>query len=389
MASSPFEPYPARLRRLLRRWNPSGMLVSDAKAHAATKLLSDPRAASFAEASEVEAARCTFEAAVHPVLQQPVPSAFRICSFVPVTTIAAIGISSSGSAAGTLFWHWFYQSHSAAVRYCNYADTSRDLDPRQMTAAYAVSTASACAIGLGALHSRLPRRLTLAAPHLALCFAGGLSTWINSWRSRETPPRGAPREALRETLRADPCAGRCSSGACRSWTSLASPFRVPAACSRAPRRSHHGASPPPTHPLMRGCEAAAGLSCGTFSEPSRKPPVGVSSTAAARATVERAALLQAVLVPACALLVPTAVIRAVLAPHLWRTAPQLLPLAASATVLGSVGGLTPLATAAVPAYVSLAVADLEPEARERVAAEATAAAVRGTPARVYSDRPLY
>ena len=105
--------------------------------------------------------------------------------------------------------------------------------------------------------------------------------------------------------------------------------------------------------------------------------------------MERAALLQAVLVPACALLVPTAVIRAVLAPHLWRTAPQLLPLAASATVLGSVGGLTPLATAAVPAYVSLAVADLEPEARERVAAEATAAAVRGTPARVYSDRPLY
>mmetsp|Transcript_29009 Transcript_29009/g.95309 ORF Transcript_29009/g.95309 Transcript_29009/m.95309 type:complete len:316 (-) Transcript_29009:91-1038(-) len=315
MASSPFEPYPARLRRLLRRWNPSGMLVSDAKAHAATKLLSDPRAASFAEASEVEAARCTFEAAVHPVLQQPVPSAFRICSFVPVTTIAAIGISSSGSAAGTLFWHWFYQSHSAAVRYCNYADTSRDLDPRQMTAAYAVSTASACAIGLGALHSRLPRRLTLAAPHLALCFAGGLSTWINSWPMLE---RGVP--LLDESGVAIP---------------------------------------------------------------------GVSSTAAARATVERAALLQAVLVPACALLVPTAVIRAVLAPHLWRTAPQLLPLAASATVLGSVGGLTPLATAAVPAYVSLAVADLEPEARERVAAEATAAAVRGTPARVYSDRPLY
>ena len=172
--------YRDRLRRLAARWNPSGVFIGDASAYAAVKLLRErPKDASVA--SLVEAER-VYKAAVHPVLEQPIPSAFRHSSFMPVTASLALGMIASKNPSSLLLCartafgrvgqrravdsrsarthrvpprvclhssHWLYQSHSAGMRYCNYADTSRPLDGQQMLRAYALSSVAACGIAIG------------------------------------------------------------------------------------------------------------------------------------------------------------------------------------------------------------------------------------------------
>ncbi|KAJ1470818.1 Tricarboxylate/iron carrier [Baffinella frigidus] len=179
----PTEGYAARLMRLIDRWDPRGILVSDAKAIAAVKLLADPPPRT--SQAELATARWVYDKTVHPVLDQPIPSAFRTSSFIPMTSLAAIGLAASpGSAKAAFFWHLVYQTHSATVRYCNYDDTSRPLDLNRMLGAYAASTGAACAIGVGALRlaALFPavRLASQAAPHIALGCAGALSTVLNN-----------------------------------------------------------------------------------------------------------------------------------------------------------------------------------------------------------------
>eukprot|EP00966_Prymnesium_polylepis_P084878 1965209-Prymnesium_polylepis.1 len=92
--------YRERLRRLAARWNPGGVLIGDARAHAAVKLLRE-RPEGTPVASLVEAQR-VYKAAVHPVLDQPIPSAFRHSSFLPITSILALGMVASKSTGGLL-----------------------------------------------------------------------------------------------------------------------------------------------------------------------------------------------------------------------------------------------------------------------------------------------
>jgi len=247
----------------------------------------------MASASELDEARWVYEVAVHPVLQEPIPSIFRASSFMPVTVLCAAGLVSARSSAATLYYHWAYQSHSAAVRYCNYADESRPLDAQRMLAAYAASTAAAWGIGLGALAlvRRVPRLgpLGAAIPHTALATAGALSTVLNN---------------------------------------------------------------------------EADLTDGVAVTDASGTVVG-ESRLAARAGVQRATLLQAGLIPSCALLFPMVAMRHVVAPKLITSVPHLLPLTSFALVIGGVCVLTPLVVAAVPATISLQANALEPEFLER------------------------
>jgi len=93
-------------------------------------------------------------------------------------------------------------------------------------------------------------------------------------------------------------------------------------------------------------------------------------------------------IASCALLAPTLLVRWLVTPRLWMSAPHLLPLAASATILGSVFVLTPLAVAAVPAHVPIAIEDLEDEIRLELQRRA-AGDQRGRAGRVFSGRVLY
>lgn len=182
MSSS--DPNPAlseRVGRLVRRWDPTGVLISDEKAQAAIKRLKHPEVLTR---TELARAQRVCDLAVHPVLEQTIPSAFRVCSLLPVTSVLSLAMISSKSPVAAVIFHWFYQSHSAATRYCNYADTSRDLDPRRMQVAYAASTVAACTIAIGAtaVVSRFPRlRLAgLVVPHSAVASAGAISTILNA-----------------------------------------------------------------------------------------------------------------------------------------------------------------------------------------------------------------
>jgi hypothetical protein len=205
--------YSANLAKLLRRWDPRGLLITDADGTAAVRRLRNPIGQSEAD---LECAQWVCDAAVHPVLEQTLPSAFRVCSFVPVTSLLSLAMISSKSATAAVLYHWVYQSHSAATRYCNYADTSRPLDGQRMLSAYAVSSAVACGIGAGAmaLVSRLSSpRLKLAGmlvPHSAVACAGALSTVMNSEAElangisvvdENGEARGMSRAAARETVR--------------------------------------------------------------------------------------------------------------------------------------------------------------------------------------------
>ena len=208
MDSSPS--YFARVGRLLRRWDPRGLGVSDARAAAAVATLKSPQSAT---PSELVDAQWVCNAAVHPVLEQPIPSAFRLCSFMPVTGAITLGMISTTSPLATVWFHWLYQSHSAATRYCNYADTTRPLDATRMLGAYAASTLAACgiAVGFGSFARSRPRlRLAaMAVPHCAVACAGAISSVANAEvELREGVPvadangveRGVSREAARATV---------------------------------------------------------------------------------------------------------------------------------------------------------------------------------------------
>lgn len=183
MSADGFHPsYETRVRKLFRRWDPRGLFVSDAKASIAVARLEAPPHLSTQR--DLDEAQRVCDAAVHPVLKQPIPSAFRVCSFIPVTYGLSLGmISLAKLYSSTLVFHWLYQTHSAATRYCNYADTSRPLSVQRMGTAYAVSTAAACglAVGMSALVHRMPslRLLGMVVPHCAVASAGALSTVMN------------------------------------------------------------------------------------------------------------------------------------------------------------------------------------------------------------------
>ena len=170
-----------RVKRLLHRWDLRGLRINDAQAKAAVDVLKTPGGR---RATDIEKAQRICNLAVHPVLEQPIPSAFRVCSLLPVTAFCSIAMISTKSFFGSIFLHWMYQTHSAGTRYCNYADTSRDLDPKRMAMAYAASTVAACGVAIGAnsLAARIPRlRLVgLIVPHTAVACAGAISTVMNA-----------------------------------------------------------------------------------------------------------------------------------------------------------------------------------------------------------------
>lgn len=175
--------YSERLHRLLVRWDPRAVLISDERARRAASRLDGPPDAAVSSA-ELRDASWVCDVSVHPVLREPIPSAFRLGSFMPVTATVGLGMISTHSPLGLLWYHWLYQSHSAGCRYCNYADTSRPLDATRMLHAYAASTVAAVGVAAGAaaLARRTPRMkmLGLLAPHSAVACAGAISTVANS-----------------------------------------------------------------------------------------------------------------------------------------------------------------------------------------------------------------
>lgn len=306
--------YRERLRRLLYRYHPAGVLLSDTEVHAAAETLRSSRAS----AKEMERAHWICDSAMHPVLQQPIPSAFRLSAFAPITTACALGMVSGKSPIGLVFFHCaalppvpahprcshrpdrraplrctgLYQSHSAATRYCNYADTSRPLDGKRMLEAYAISTAAACSIAVGSLVAvaRVPwlRPLGLVVPHAAVCVAGAASTVLNNEAD------------LAEGVQVSDAAGK-----------------------------------------VRGL-----------------------SQQAAREGVGRAVLLQSVLVPGCALLAPVLAMRSFVVPRLMYTRPLALWPISAVLVAGGVCVLTPAAAAMMPRRVAVPASRVEPELRQ-------------------------
>ena len=173
--------YLDRVKRLLHRWDARGVLISDARGLAAVEKLRNP---AHEKPADLADAQWVCDMAVHPVLQQPIPSAFRVSSFAPITAAISLGMISTKSTFATVIYHWMYQSHSAATRYCNYADTSRPLDAKRMVNAYAASTGAACALTLAsaALVTRAPslRAVGMVVPHAAVAAAGVISTVMNA-----------------------------------------------------------------------------------------------------------------------------------------------------------------------------------------------------------------
>lgn len=199
-----------RLVRLLHRWDPRAVLISDGRAEAAVQKLRD---ADSQKPADLLDARWVCDCAVHPVLEKPIPSAFRVGSFMPITGILSLGMISTKAPLATVVYHWLYQSHSAATRYCNYADTARPLSGERMFKAYAASTTVACACSLASISAvaRVPslKVIGMVVPHAAVAAAGALSTIMNAEiELRDGVPildsngveRGISRVAARRTI---------------------------------------------------------------------------------------------------------------------------------------------------------------------------------------------
>lgn len=103
----------------------------------------------------------TQESAVHPDTHELIPRSFRFSAFVPVNIPLVVGMLSSTTPAGTIFWQWANQSYNVAVNYANRnIGGGKEMSQRDIALSYSGAVLSSCsiALGLGKVVERLNQR---------------------------------------------------------------------------------------------------------------------------------------------------------------------------------------------------------------------------------------
>jgi hypothetical protein len=89
------------------------------------------------------------DSAIHPDTGDLVFRGFRFSAFVPVNIPLVVGMLSSSTPAGTIFWQWANQSYNVAVNYANRNIGKDEMTTQDIATSYAGAVISSCSIALG------------------------------------------------------------------------------------------------------------------------------------------------------------------------------------------------------------------------------------------------
>lgn len=120
------------------------------------------------------------EAIVHPQTNEKVFLPFRFSAFVPINIPIVVGMLTTTSPMGQMFWQWINQSYNVCVNYAN-GNKTNPLPPRKIATAYVGAVGMSCglAYALGKVADRATRLPPVAAatarvfvPYTAVAAAG-------------------------------------------------------------------------------------------------------------------------------------------------------------------------------------------------------------------------
>ena len=91
------------------------------------------------------------ESMTHPDTQETILWPFRMAAVVPTNIPIILGLITSRSTLGIIFWQWFNQSMNTAVNYAN-ANKSNHMDYQKVALGYWSAVLSSCGVALGLNH---------------------------------------------------------------------------------------------------------------------------------------------------------------------------------------------------------------------------------------------
>ncbi|SPQ97473.1 Sidoreflexin [Plasmodiophora brassicae] len=176
--------YMGRVRKFIDIINPRTLFTSDAELAHAAGLIAQFRdlggAPPGVSNEQMWAARSTLEAIVHPDTGKPIPLLFRFSAFVPVNLPICVGMLTTNTVVGTVFWQWVNQSYNVAVNHAN-RNASNPMSNEQIMKAYAAAVGASCGISVGlnqiaqVANLRLLKQFT---PFVAVASAGVLNVTL-------------------------------------------------------------------------------------------------------------------------------------------------------------------------------------------------------------------
>ena len=127
--------YLERLVEFLNVVDPRSLLYTQKQLDDALKLLANPSSAKSKQ--ELDEALKIKQAIINPGTNEPIPIMLRMSSFVPMNVPIILGMLTSTSYAGTIFWQVVNQSYNSALNYANRSGSN--VSTEQIIQSYALA----------------------------------------------------------------------------------------------------------------------------------------------------------------------------------------------------------------------------------------------------------
>jgi len=191
----PQDTFAGRYKGILEVIDPRTLFITSAQLERQKQLLADfdnKQLSKNVNDTDLWYARKVVESSVHPVTGETLLQPFRMSAFVPMNVPVCLGMLTTSSLAGTVFWQWVNQSYNSATNYAN--RSGADMSTQQIVSSYAIATGTACSIGFGLryLVNNGPKVFGRLAgipgviPYCAVGAAGSANVWFTRAPEMET-----------------------------------------------------------------------------------------------------------------------------------------------------------------------------------------------------------
>jgi len=182
--------YWGRFYTILNVIDPRTLFITAGQRQTYSKLLDDFKNKQLAKDvtdEDLWYARKALDSCTHPGTGEVINPLWRMSAFVPWNIPICLGMLTSTSVPGTIFFQWLNQSYNSAVNYAN--RSGAEMTTSQIGSSYAIATTTACSLGMGLRHlvnnGPLPlRRMNALAPGLVPYIAVGAAGSANVYFTR-------------------------------------------------------------------------------------------------------------------------------------------------------------------------------------------------------------
>eukprot|EP00474_Spongospora_subterranea_P010205 CRZ10663.1 hypothetical protein [Spongospora subterranea] len=169
--------YLGRVKKFIDIINPRNLFVSEEQLSGCKAKLQQFEKTGDASDQSLWEARSVVEAVVHPDTGKPIPILFRFSAFVPVNLPICVGMLTTTTVPGTIFWQWVNQSYNVAVNHSN-RNASNAMSNEQILKAYTGAVLASCSISVGL--NQIAKRANMKllgqfTPFIAVATAGALN----------------------------------------------------------------------------------------------------------------------------------------------------------------------------------------------------------------------